>query len=108
MNDTEYHARKKKLFPDGVFEQGLYEGLDQFIGRLRELEDGKDPFKGKRRTLGEETVMAMSTVPGWASFRDERDRELWSQRDLLWLMPSKRKFLRDPILPDFATEKNQA
>ena len=107
MSDEEWLARKGKLFPDGNFEQGLYEGLDEFIGRLRELEDGEDPFKGERRTLGEETVMAMSTVPGGFPFRDERDHELWSQRNVLWLQPSKRRFLVTPFEKAFLTAQEE-
>ena len=107
MSDKEWLVRKGKLFPDGGFDQGLSEGLDEFIGRLRELEDGKDPFENERRPLAEEAITTMSTTPGRPSFRDERDRELWSQRNVIWLMPSKRKFLHSPLLSEFMTEKNQ-
>ena len=103
MSDKEWLVRKGKLFPDGGFDQGLSEGLDEFIGRLRELEDGKDPFRDERQMLAEEAVMALSTTPGRPSFRDERDRELWNQRNVLWLMPSKRKFLHSPLVPQYMT-----
>ena len=104
MSDKEWLDRRGKLFPDGSFDQELHEGIDQFVSRLRKLEDGKDPFENERRSLAEETVTSMSTAPGRPSFRDERDRELWSQRNVLWLMPSKRKYLRSPLL---AEEKHQ-
>lgn len=107
MSDEAWLARKGNLFPDGGFDQGLYEGSDEFIGRLRELEDGEDPFKDERRSLLEETVMAMSTVPGGFPFRDERDRELWSQRNVLWLMPSKRRFLVTPFEKAFLTAQEE-
>ena len=100
MSDKEWLARKGKLFANRDFIQEPFEGLDEYISRLRELEDGEDPFKDERRSLAEETVMTMSTAPVGPSFRDERDRQLWSQRHFLWLMPSKRKFLRSPLLTE--------
>ena len=67
------------------------DGVDEFIGHLREVEDGKDPHAGKRRTLAEEMIRELSTrPPPETKFRDNRDTELWTKRHFLWAPPSLR------------------
>ena len=79
MTDKEWLARKKAVFGDTMIRKTDADGIDEFIGHLREVEDGKDPHAGKRRTLAEETLLELSMrPPPETKFRDNRDRQLLS------------------------------
>jgi len=71
--DRHWQARKERLFPDGRIQISPYDSLDQFIGRLRELEDGMDPHAPRRSHPAEEIFVKMSN----GDWRDERDLALW-------------------------------
>ncbi|MBF84987.1 MAG: hypothetical protein CL489_11050 [Acidobacteria bacterium] len=91
MTDKEWFARKKAVFGDTLIQKTNADGMDEFIGHLREVEDGKDPHAGDRRTHGEEVGLAFSMrPPPGTEFRDRRDRELWTNRHFLWAPPSLR------------------
>ena len=92
MTDKEWRARKKAVFGDTMIRKTNVDGVDEFIGHLREVEDGKDPHAGSRRTLAEEMVQTLSTrPPPGIEFRDQRDRELWMKRRFLGMPPSLRR-----------------
>tara|TARA_B110001454_G_scaffold215026_1_gene235752 strand:- start:909 stop:1394 length:486 start_codon:yes stop_codon:yes gene_type:complete len=80
--DAAWRKRKNALFLDGLIKKTVGETPDQFVGRLRELEDGMDPFHSDRRNpimddwhyVTQPTISFQTPVDGW---RDERDKELW-------------------------------
>jgi hypothetical protein len=82
------------LFPDGRIRKTLDHTPDQFVGRLRELEDGMDPFHSVRRNpimddwhyITQPTISIGTPVDGW---RDERDKELW-------ILYTSKRFEDDP------------
>ena len=71
--DRHWRGRKERLFPDG-FKRSLDDSLDQLVGRLRELEDGMDPFAPRRDHAAEEFYVRMEN----GDWRDERDLALWN------------------------------
>jgi len=81
--DAAWRKRRDMLFPDGRIKKTHDETPDQFVGRLRELEDGMDPFHPNRRNhimddwhyTTQPTISLETPVEGW---RDERDQELWT------------------------------
>lgn len=91
MTDKEWLARKKAVFGDTMLRKTNADGVDEFIGHIREVEDGKDPHAGSRRTHVEEMTRTLSMRPSpGIEFRDQRDRELWAKRHFLWMPPSLR------------------
>ena len=91
MTDKEWLARKKAVFGDTMIRKTDADGIDEFIGHLREVEDGKDPHAGERQTPAEEMIHALSMrPPPETKFRDTRDREWWAKRHFLWAPPSLR------------------
>jgi len=74
--DRDWLDRKKRLFPQGVdLTPDLGLSVDQFVGRLRTLEDGMDPHAGERRLFGADHWNQL--LPEDEVWRDERDKELW-------------------------------
>ena len=91
MTDKEWLARKKAVFGDTMIRKTDADGVDEFIGHLREVEDGKDPHAGERRTPAQEVIRTLSPRPSpGMEFRDQRDSELWAKRHFLWMPPSLR------------------
>ena len=74
--DRDWLDRKKRLFPEGIhLTPDLGISIDQFVGRLRTLEDGMDPHAGERRVYGADYWNQM--LPEDDVWRDQRDKELW-------------------------------
>ncbi len=73
QEEMDWQVRKERLFPDGS-RRSLDDSLDQFIGRLRELEDGMDPYAPRRNHATEEVFVRMQN----GDWRDERDLALWN------------------------------
>jgi hypothetical protein len=74
--NSAWGKRKTKLF--GAFiAKSNDESVDQFIGKLRELEDAKDPYADQRMPSEEETFAEVMSGKYGLKFRDERDRELY-------------------------------
>ncbi len=92
MADERWRARRDKLF-DGIIEQSEDESVDQFIGRIRELETGTDPHHEKRRTLIEEATFSVSNPTVQPDFRDSQDAALWNMRHSLGLTPTIRRLI---------------
>jgi hypothetical protein len=93
MADERWRARREELFGDDIVEQSEDESIDQFIGRMRELETGTDPHHDKRRTLIEETISDLDMPTVGHDFRDPQDATLWKMRHSLGLSPMTRRIL---------------
>jgi|GEM_PF-5180093 hypothetical protein len=93
MADERWRARRDELFDDGDIEQNEDESIDEFIGRLRELETGTDPHHEDRHTLLEETVFDMSVSTPDRDFRDTQDASLWGLRHSIGTEPTVRRIL---------------
>ncbi|MDP7092507.1 MAG: hypothetical protein QF448_06880 [Candidatus Thalassarchaeaceae archaeon] len=92
MADERWRARRDKLF-DGIIEQSEDESIDQFIGRMRELETGTDPHHDERRTLIEEITFDLSMPTLGHDFRDTQDATLWKMRHSIGLEPTIRRIM---------------
>ncbi len=92
MADERWRARRDKLFDD-IIEQSEDESVDQFIGRIRELETGTDPHHDERRTLIEEATFSVSNPTVQPDFRDSQDAALWNMRHSLDLAPMIRRLI---------------
>lgn len=93
MADERWHARRTELFGDDLIEQDEEESVDEFIGRLRELETGTDPYHNERRSLIEETTFGLSMPRVSRDFRDSKDATLWGMRHSIGLQPAVRRLL---------------
>jgi hypothetical protein len=93
MADERWLARRKELFGDDIIEQSDEESVDEFIGRIRELETGSDPHHEKRRTLIEEATFAVGNPTLELDFRDSQDAALWNMRHSLGLTPMIRRLI---------------
>ena len=93
MADERWLARRKELFGDDIIEQSDEESVDEFIGRIRELETGSDPHHEKRRTLIEEATFGVSNPTLNPDFRDSQDAALWNMRHSLGLTPMIRRLI---------------
>jgi hypothetical protein len=93
MADERWRARRTELFGDDLIEQSEEESVDEFVGRLRELETGTDPHHGERRSLIEETTFGLSMPTVGHDFRDSKDAALWGMRHSIGLEPTVRRLL---------------
>ena len=93
MADERWRARREELFGDDIIEQSEDESVDQFIGRIRELETGTDPHHDERRTLIEETTFDLSMPTLGHDFRDTQDARLWKMRHSIGLEPTLRRII---------------
>ena len=93
MADERWRARREELFGDDIIEQSDEESVDEFIGRMRELETGSDPHHKERRALIEETTFGLSNPTLKPDFRDSQDAALWNMRHSIGLEPTVRRIL---------------
>ena len=91
MADERWRARREELFGDDIIEQSDEESLDEFIGRMRELETGTDPHHDERHTLIEETISGLKLPLGGHDFRDAQDAAVWKIRHSIGLEPTIRR-----------------
>jgi len=77
-NDQIWMNNLSKLFGNKkIVIKNFEDGWDQFIGKLRKLEDGEDPFSKERMDKNEEALLSISRGMYGIAFRDKRDEELY-------------------------------
>lgn len=73
----EWQKAVDKLFPLKKAPIPTTEGYDAFLGKLRELELGKDPFADKRRSkVDSDMLQDMTSLHTQIRFRDDTDQIL--------------------------------
>ena len=93
MADERWLTRREELFGDDSIEQGDEESLDEFIGRMRELETGTDPHHNERHNLLEETISGLKQPIGGLHFRDTQDAAIWKIRHSIGITPTIRRIM---------------
>jgi len=99
MNQKEWNKKLEKTTGFPISEMFTALSSDQLIGKIREAEDGKDPFADKRMEKFEQflDVHSNKRVNPNNPFRDDRDREIWSTIEFRTvLLPPKERNKRIP------------
>ncbi len=100
MSDGAWQKRFNKIFPNMLYpEKSFGESIDQFIGKLRQLEDGNDPHAKDRMPINVEYSLNAVYDYYERPFRDQRDQQLWEEYSFgqLSLTPSLRKTISSTL-----------